>query len=323
MSAADKVAQSLGDSLKSVAAEGWEHFKENAADLFAMLADNLQEFANTFLKEMMDFVLYTPLVAEDPIITKLFGIVRIISFSLIGLMFVWEGFKKAVSVDDIMSHAEFKKMFVRMIYAFVLAIFSLDMIDILIHFDNALITTVKNMFPVQIKNELTVNGTWAFVTVIALIIMQVVMGIKLILQYWMRIAELWLMAILGPLVFTMWINPSNAGQYSNWIRRIIVLVFTTFVWALMFCLYGAMVSLTASTGMLTAFPLLGPIATICLSLAMLMLMNKVPSMLSQYVDNSPNAVTMLKQTAGSVISTSKMPFKTARKVAGWLKPKSN
>lgn len=309
---------SLTDSLKDLAAEGWEHFKDNAADIFASLADHLQEFANSFLTEMMDFVLYTPLISHDPIIAKLFGIVRIISFSLIGLIFVWQGFKKAVSVDEsIIGHAEFKKMFVRMLYAFVLAIFSLDMIDILVHFDDALITTVRNMFPIQIKNALTVNGIWSCVTVIALIIMQVVMGIKLILQYWMRIAEIWLMTILGPLVFTMWINPSNASQYSNWIRRIITLIFTTFIWAIMFCLYGAMVSLTASTGMLAAFPLLGPIATVCLSLAMLMLMNKVPSLLSTYVDNSsPNALSMVASTAKSVVRVGKSPVKAYRSVKG-------
>ncbi|AEO93413.1 gp153 [Bacillus phage G] len=313
---------SLGitESIKKEVGESWELIKENIGDFFLYLSQQLQEGANSFLAEMLDFVLYTPLVADNEIILSIWATVRIISFALIGVMFVWEGFKKVISTDNIIRHVEFKEMFVRMVYGIVLAVFSLDIIDLMINFNNVLIDTVKSSFPMTLESKLNINGVFSFLMVLALVIVQVVLGIKLVLQYWMRIAEIWLMAVLGPLVYVLWINPGSklSGVLSQWVSRLTTTIFTTFIWALILAIYSGMVSMIASAGMLAGFPTLGPIAGICLSIAMLLIMIETPAFLRSFMDNQPNALHLVKKVYTNVKSSTPMGF--ANKAAGWILP---
>ncbi|MNB96076.1 hypothetical protein D3C81_753420 [compost metagenome] len=307
--------ENLKDSTKDLALELWDQIK----DAFVILAQNLQEGANIFLKEMIDFVLYTPDIAGDPIIIKLWTIIRTISFALVGVMFVWEGFKKGVSMDLIRT-VEFKQMFTRMIYGIILSVFSLDLIDIIIHFNDALIQTMKDNFPILIETTLNTTGVFSTIMVIVLLVVQVVIGIKLILQYWMRMAEIWLMAVLGPLMYTLWINPNWSGYLSQWFRRLTTTIFTTFVWSVIIALYSAMVSLVATTGMLVGFPTLGPIAAMCLSISLLLVMVETPSFLAGFMDSHQNALKLAKNNITSIVRTVKNPV---GKAAGWLKPRSS
>lgn len=310
---ANKIKESVNDKL--------DEAKEDIQEMFLYLAEKMQEGANSFLSEMMDFVLYTPLVAENEVILSIWSTVRVIAFALIGIMFAWEGFKKVVSTDNVIRHVEFKEMFVRMVYGIILAVFSLDIIDLMINFNNALINTIKTAFPMTLKSELDVNGVFGFIMILALVVVQVVLGIKLVLQYWMRMAEIWLMAVLGPLVYTLWITPGGkySGMLGQWLNRLTTTIFTTFVWALIVALYSGMVTMTASVGMIAGFPTLGPIAGICLSIAMLLVMIETPSFLKGFLDNQPSALQLLKRTYGTVKGST--PVGLTKKAAGWIKSK--
>lgn len=307
-------------NIKEWTGEAFSELKDELGDMFVYLAEKMQEGANGFLSEMMDFVLHTPLVADNEIIVTIWGTVRIVSFAIIGIMFVWEGFKKVISTDNVIRTVEFKEMFVRMVYGVILAVFSLDIIDIMIHFNNALIDTVKGLLPMHVESTLNVNGVFSFIMTAVLVVVQLVLGVKLILQYWMRIAEIWLMAILGPLMYTLWINPKWGNYLGQWINRLITTIFTTFVWALILSIYSGMVTMVASAGMLVGFPTLGPIAAICLSIAMLLVMIETPSYFRSFMDNQPNALQMAKNTFRNVKNST--PVGLTKKAIGWIRPKS-
>lgn len=303
-------------AIKDWIIEHLDIFLEHAQDLFQQLSAGLQAGANTFLSEMLGFVLQTPLVASNPVIIEIWAVVRIISFTLIGIMFVWEGFKKVISSDNVIRHVEFKEMFVRMVYGIILAIFSLDIIDIMIGFNNALVDTVRTAFPIIINTNIGANGIFSFIMTLVLMIVQIVLGVKLVIQYWMRIAEIWLMAVLGPIVYTLWINPKWGSYLSRWIDRLISNIFTAFVWALIIALYSGMVSAVASAGMLVGFPTLGPIAGICLSIALLLVMIDTPGFLRAYMDSGQNPISMIKGTVSAVKNST--PVGIAKKAGGWL-----
>lgn len=317
MSLLDDLKASVKDGVK----ENWNELVANAKELFKMICENLEVSSNKMLQELFDFVLYTPTIAEDPIILKLWTIIRIISFSLIGMMFVWEAFKKILSIDNIVSAVEFKTMMTRLIYGLILTVFSLDIIDLMINFNQALIETVKTNFTIKISQELTINGVFGFIMVLALMLVQMVLAIKLILQYWMRIAEIWLMAILGPIVYVLWINPNWGGYLRQWFSRLTSTIGTTLIWAILFAIYSAMVSLVATTGMLAGFPTLGPIAAMCLSIALLLTMHQAPSFLRGFMQSQQSAVDIMKSTAIDVMSMAKSPINITRKATGWLRKK--
>lgn len=315
MSLIDDFKDSIKDGLK----DSWDTLAANSKELFRMICENLEESSNKLLQELMDFVLYTPTLADDPIIMQIWTIVRIISFSLIGMMFVWEAFKKVLSVDNIVSTVEFKTMMTRLIYGLVFAVFSLDIIDLMINFNQALIETIKTNFTINIKQELSINGVFGFIMVFALMAVQMVLAIKLILQYWMRIAEIWLMAVLGPIVYVLWINPNWGGYLRQWVSRLTSTIGTTLIWAILFAIYSAMVSLVASTGMLVGFPTLGPIAAICLSIALLLTMHQTPSFLRGFMQSEQSALDIMKSTTKDVVSTYKKPISLTKKATGWLR----
>lgn len=305
--------------------EGWvgdkfDEVKQDLGEFFIYLSEQIQSGANGFLSEMMEFVLHTPLVADNEIIVSLWGTVRVLSFSIIGVMFAWEGFKKVISTDNIIRHVEFKEMFIRLIYGLILAIFSLDIIDIMINFNNAMIATVKNAFPMSLEAELSINGVFSFLMITVLVIVQLVLAVKLILQYWMRIAEIWLMAVLSPIVYVLWINPKWGNYLGSWTSRMITTIFTTFIWALILAIYSGMVSMVSAAGTITGFATLGPIAGICLSIAMLLVMIETPTFLRSFMDNQPNALGLLKKTVSNVRNST--PVGLTVKAAGWLKPKT-
>lgn len=313
------VGSSIKDSVNSYLDGIMSDLYEKMKELANHAMEQIQSGANIFLKEMLDFVLYTPTLANDPIIEKLWNIVRTISFSLIGLMFVWEGFKKGVS-SDLIRTVEFKQMFVRMIYGLVLSVFSLDLIDIIIRFNEALVTTMKDNFTIQLDSGLQSTGVFSSIMILALLVVQVVIGIRLILQYWMRIAELWFMAIIGPIMYTLWINPNWSGYLGQWFRRLTSTVFTTFAWSIIIAIYSAMISMIASAGMMVGFPTLGPIAGMCLSIALLLVMVETPSFLRQFIDSHQSAVTLAKANITQAVKAAKAirSLNVKGKVAGWM-----
>lgn len=317
MSLLDNVKEEIKDELNS----GWDNIVDKVKEMLLSLAGDLEELSNRFLDELINFVLYTPTVSEDPIILKLWTIVRLISFSLIGMIFVWEAFKKFFSADNIMANVEFKTMLVRMIYGLILAVFSLDIIDLMINFNQAIIETIKINFTIELSQQLTITTVFGFVMTFALLIVQIVLALKLILQYWMRIAEIWLMAIIGPALYVLWINPNWGGYLKQWVSRLISTIGTTLIWAILFAIYSAMVSLVASTGMLVGFPTLGPIAGICLSVALLLTMHQTPGFLRSFMNTHDSALDIMKKTTSSVVSTYKAPVNFAKKATGWIKKK--
>lgn len=300
----------VSEALKDIGAE----LKEYAE----MAMKSIQDGANIFLKEMTDFVLYTPDITQDPVLIKLWGIIKIISFSLVGGMFVWEGLKKFLAVDNVLNTTEFKKMFVRMIYGLIMAIFSLDIVSLLLRFNEALINTMRDNFPVMIANEIGVSGLFSTIMVFVLMIVQIVIGVKLLLQYWIRIAELWFLAVTGPIVYTLWINPNWSNYLGSWFRKLISTVFTTFVWCILITLYSSMVSMVSSIDMLYGYSFLGPVASICLSVALLLVMTETPSFLREFMNDHGSMLQKIKSTSTNVVRGIKTPLNFASRVKGWM-----
>lgn len=317
----DSVKDSVVESLNGV----WDSIQTHAADLFAYLGEQLKDGVTALMKELIDLILTTPHVADNPVVFKMWVIIKTISFCLIGLMFVWEGFKKVTSQGSVGRAIEFKDMFVRLVYGLILATFSLDIVDIIINFNNALVDTMRDNFSMTIDSTLNTTSAWNFIVTLALVVVQIVLSIKLAIQYFMRQAEIWLMAVLGPIVYTLWISPNFSGYLSSWMRRLFTTVFTSFFWSLILVMYTAMIGTVALTGTVWGM---------CMSIALLLVMLETPSYLRQFMDSGSNPIQMLnnvkrgaqakmlqaRRVAGAVVSPGTAALGA---IGGWLKPKNN
>jgi hypothetical protein len=309
----------LSDDLKNIPVEIANKIGEKLGEWFYYIADQIQIGSNAFIKEILDFVLYTPDIAGDEIVVTIWNIVRVISFALIGMMFVWEGFKKGISTD-VLKTIEFKQMLIRMIYGIVLSVFSLDIIDILIGFNNTLVQTVKDNFVIHFQTEFTKVGFFGTLVTIVILVVQMVIGIKLLLQYWMRIAEIWFMAVVSPIMYTLWINPSWSGYLNQWFSRLSSTIFTTVAWAILIAIYSSLVSMVSYSTILVGYPTLGPIAGMCLSIALLLVMIEVPDFLRGFMVSHQSAVKLAKNNITQAVKTIKNPV---TKVGGWIKKRNS
>lgn len=316
---AGAITGAVKDSIRDSLTAAWDSIVSNASDLFAYLGEQLKDGVTSLMKELIDLILTTPHVADNPVIFKMWVIVKTISFCLIGLMFVWEGFKKVTSQGSVGRAVEFKDMFVRMVYGLILATFSLDIVDIIIDFNNALVETMRDNFSMTIDSTLNTTSVWNFIITLALVVVQIVLSIKVAIQYFMRQAEIWLMAVLGPIVYTLWISPNFSGYLGSWMRRLFTTVFTSFFWSLILVLYTAMVGTVALTGTVWGM---------CMSIALLLVMLETPTYIRQFMDAGSNPIQMLnkaKNTAAQkmrqVRNVASGGIGMAREVTGWLKPK--
>lgn len=293
---------------------GIDNFQADLKELFLNIGEVIRDGVMNLMHELVDLILTTPTVSDNPVIVKIWVVMRAISYSLIALMFIWQGFMNVVSSSNIGRTVDFKDMFTRMIYALILSTISLNIIDVVIHFNNALIDTLKSNFSIAIDSKLDKTTAWNYFITMCLLIVQVVLSIRIAIQYFMRLGEIWVMSILSPVVYTLWIMPGFGGYLKSWLSRIISVIFTTFFWALILVIYTAMVSLVS---------LNGTIWGMCMSIALLLFMLKTPSYFNQFLHAQENPLQILNGMKTNVLQRYKVAkgvkSRITNKVRGFIK----
>lgn len=287
------VGSVIEEGLNNWFSEKIDNLKEDLSDILIYLSEQLKEGITTLMQELVDLILVLPNVSGVPEVVQMWSFMKLISFSIIGLMFVWEGFKKVMSHENIGRTVEFKNMCVRLVYGLILAVLSLDIVDVMINFNNALVETLRDNFNVYIDTKIDTSTVWSYLMTVALVIVQLVLCVRIAIQHFMRLAEIWLMTIIGPVFYVLWINPGMSGYLGSWMRRLFSTIFTTFIWAVILVLYTGLISIVAAKGTIWAM---------CMSIALLLVMLETPSYLRQFMDAQQNPIQLIRKTKNDIVS---------------------
>jgi len=230
------------------------------------------------MKIMLDTISHMPLLSSLREMMTAYYMVLIISLSCISCIFAYKGIKMLFSLDEI-DRLEGKQIFSRLVYSLILGILSLKYIDALIIFNNLIISFMISKLSIMptISN---IDNSYGIILPIFLLLIELGILIKILIGFWMRMAELIFAGIISPIMFTLWINNEWSGFLKSWNKRIIVLIFTQSTQVLLLIIY---------TLMLNEWMLSGTLNGICLSVAALFSLDRAPKVLQTFADNSAYA----------------------------------
>lgn len=269
---------------------------EKIQTFFFRLSENIYNGLMFLMQEMIKLIREVPLIKDTPEIRDIWLMMLYISCSFITLIIVYLAFKNMCSIGDITRTIEMKNIFGRLIYTLVLILGSLTFVDWLITFNNLLVDFLMNTFKVEESMQyLSSDNFISNLVAAALIIYQMYLAIKIMIGYWLRIAELNLMVVASPVVFVLWINPNWGSYLSEWVRRIVSLIFSNFIQVLLMVLYSKMVLRFFNTG---------TISSLCLAAAFLILMNNTPTFFDRFVSKD-NSAQIVSKTFKNITNKSK------------------
>jgi hypothetical protein len=240
-------------------------------EFLQQLSDSVYGALMYLMQEMVKLITVFPSVRQMPELYTIWKYMLFLSLTCIPLMFILCGSRNLFSLNgNIIRQIELKSLLTRLCYMLVLILGSLPFIDWMVILNNTLIEVLVVRFNVHstFAHHVTAPTLSGNFIATALIIYQMYLAIKIIIGYWLRVAELNLMAVVSPAVFTMWINPGWGSYLGAWTSRIYVLIFTQFVQVLILIIYGQT---------LYRFYETGTVPSLCLSIATLILMNNVPA----------------------------------------------
>lgn len=263
-------------------------------EFLAQLSLSVYDGLVYLMREMIKLITHFPTIRDIPEIKTIWIFMMLLSFSCIGLIIVWLATKNFISLGNIIKTVEMKVVFGRLLYALIFVGVSLIFIDWLITFNNLLVDILVMRFDVlRPLNYISSQFFGANLAAAALIIFQMYLSIKIMIGYWLRVAEVNLMAITSPAMYTLWINPSWGGFLNSWLQRLVALIFTQFVQVLILVLYGMVIY---------KFFEKGTISSLCLAAAFLMLMNNVPTFINRFMVPD-NSVQIMQKTWNKITGT--------------------
>ena len=250
----------------------WEFLKQLSDSIYGAMTYSMQE--------MIKLIVKFPSVRDMPEMYIIWKYMLFLSLTCIPIIFIYCGSKNLFAFNgNIIRNIELKSLLTRLCYMLVLILGSLPFIDWMVILNNTLIEVLMIRFDKATFQHMTAPSVTGNLLATILIIYQIYLVFKIIIGYWLRVAELNLMAVISPMVFTMWINPNWGSYLGAWTGRIYNLIFTQFIQVLILVIYGQT---------LYKFYETGTIPSLCLSIATLMLMNNVPAFFQLFVgrDNS-------------------------------------
>ena len=276
---------------------------ENGKNLDGIQGDNTGEFTEKILNslsdkldkvsnELLTSVTHMPHLSDLPEMMPVYNYIKYISLSLTGCIVGYKGLKLLFSNDEI-DRMQSKKVFSRLGYSFMLSGLSLKFIDLLITANNCISNLVLSNF--EIGSLTFTTSTTGIVIPVVIFTIQAISILKILIGFWMRMAELVFAGIISPAMFTCWINNEWAGYLKNWMKRVSTLVFTQVTLVLILVIY---------TMMLKGWCLSNTINGACLSMATLLLLDKGPKILQGFADNS--SYQDAKNTVNKVIHSRSM-----------------
>lgn len=251
-------------------------FKGYWSDFCVWVYQNLTET----LKIMYSLITKFPKISD---MGELYGIWEFITIiSLVGMCItiVFLGVKMFINSASASNQIQVKTIFGRLIYATCFVAVSKPCIDLLIDFNNTLVDIFCNKFDlINVLNQDIYANSWVGLVAVGIAIFQLFLAGKIMIGYFLRIAEVALMYVTNPIMSTLWINPSWSGHFSSWVSRLVSLIFTQFAQVVILIIYSKVIF---------GFLISGNVFSLCLGAAFLILMQSMPSWIEKYIapDNS-------------------------------------
>jgi uncharacterized membrane protein YphA (DoxX/SURF4 family) len=268
------------------------------------------------MEEMVKLISVFPTMKSMPEVYTIWNFMTILSISCIAVILLYLGIKSLSSSSgnsNLGRSVELKMILPRIFCAGIFIILTIPFVDILINFNNVLIEILSVKFNVikalQYISAPTFLGN---LVAIILIFFQMYMAIKIMIGYWLRVAEVVLMVVVSPAIFTLWINPNWGGYIKEWISRLVTLIFTQFIQILIMVIYGQIIY---------RFFYTASISSICLAASLLILMNNVPQFLTRFMAKD-NSLQIIQNTYRKIRNTTHKVSTIKNKISGKLNPKT-
>lgn len=242
--------------------------------------ENIINSITSIMSDMMSTITKMPKVSSLPGIKNLHTVMSYISFSCVGCITCYKGIKMLFSTSEI-DNKEGRTLLERTTYSLVFSTLSLKTIDIMIDFGNVLIDVLMKTNNLSSEDNTLfpqVKGTGLIVALI-LMCLELLISIKILITFWMRMAELVFSGVISPVIFVLWINKEWSGFLKSWWRRVSILIFTQVAQVLLLVIYGKMIN-----GLI----MFGSFNSMCLSIAMLFLVESTPRVISGFMDSGSN-----------------------------------
>ena len=239
----------------------------------------IYENLTSTLKMMYSLITKFPNISEMTELNTIWQFVTLISVGCIGLVIVYLGFKMFVSASSA-NKINIVTIFERLVYSSCFIAVNRLLIDLIIDFNNTLVDVfVKKFDLINLLNPDVYISEWVGLVAVGLAIFQLFLSVKIMIGYFLRVAEVTLMYVTTPIMCTLWINPNWSGHLNTWINRLVSLIFTQFAQVIILIIYSQLIF-----GFFESIS----IFNICLGSAFLILMNNMPSWIEKYIspDNS-------------------------------------
>lgn len=247
-----------------------------ALTFFNLVIDNIYSALVWLMQEMLKLISKFPYMVDVPEIYTVWKLMTCISLACVGLIVVYMAFESFAGSASAMKSLELKNLIGRIMYAVIFIACSRIFIDFLIKINNTLVEIFILKFDIAGSfNHIKTDNFIGNIVAAALIAYQMYLAIKIMIGYWIRVAEVFLMYVASPAMCILWIKWQS--HLGNWISRLSTLIFTQFTQILIMVLYSKLIY---------RFFEAGSISNLCLAAACLILMTNTPGWLQQFI--APN-----------------------------------
>lgn len=254
--------------------------------LFNTFCNNLNDYLTQVIKEMYKIITKFPELKSVTELQEIYNYTMIVAIFCITILIVYIGARMFITSNNTMRKIELKSIFGRIIYCTSFFVSVRVIIDLIIKLNNTLVEIFTIRFDVisSLSAITQINNAILLISAV-LTIYQIYLALKIIVGYWLRVAEVFLMYIVSPIMAVIWINPNWGGYLNQWCSRLVNLIFTQFIQVLIMVLYSKLIVRFFSTG---------DISGLCLGIAFFILMNNAPNWLSTFMSADNSAMIMAK-----------------------------
>lgn len=256
--------------------------------------ENIIDGLNGIMKDILSSITHMPTISSIDGIMPVYNLIQAISFSCVGIVVCYKGVKMLFSPDEI-DNKEGRTLLARIAYSAAFSIMAIRFIDIMIEFCNTLIKIMITRF--SLSNLIPNMKGAGILLAILLLLVELFVSVKILISFWMRMAELVFSGVISPVIFVLYVNKEWSGYLKNWWKRVGILVFTQVAQVALLIVYSVMIN-----GLILS----GTFNGICLAIATLFLVDKTPKILAGLVDSQNNvqsAMRTIKNTTNSAKKT--------------------
>lgn len=240
---------------------------------------------------LADMIMITPPISANQAVMTCLTVVRTIAEALLVLAVVWSGVRGLLGLS-------FKSV-PSLLAETVLAITAMHLTPLLVDTVAGLVNGL--VAPLMratggICEQLAVRTLNPFATgtgllAVMLAIVGVAVGLKLLLDYYVRLIELYFLVVVSPMMWAVGVSGGLRAIAGTWAREVGVLLVTPLAHALQLLLMSAMLNGAQAEG-------LGWHQTL-LAVATLMFMVRTPAWLRRFVHQSPSPLAVIRDVVGA------------------------